>query len=172
MVKSIKEGELVVEKRFNDKTTLSNSLIDMLLKLAAARGMNLARNQIAMLRIPNSPAVLTCYAWLHNYFNLVGDNIPNSAGEIHLEPIEIKEVWKEYKDDMEYVHESVISCIEFGCLWSNCYPHVKIREYKAVTGSIVFSDFGLHQLLTINTCDRKVYYLRPVESCQKNFSRQ
>lgn len=137
IVKSIKEGEVVVEKRFNDNTTLSPPLINMLLKLAAARGLTIPQSRIAMLRIPNSPSSLTCYAWLHNYFTLVGDNIPNSAGEIHLEPIEIKEIWKEYKDDMEYVHESFVSNIEFGSLWRNCYPHVKIREFKAVTGDVL-----------------------------------
>lgn len=111
-----------------------------------------------------------CYTWLHNYFNLVGDNIPNSAGEIHLEPIEIKEVWKEYKDDMDYVHESSISCIEFGSLWTNCYSHVKIREYKAVTGNVLLFIFYPQPLTKM--FDRKVHYLCPVEPCSQIFQRQ
>ena len=89
-----------------------------------------------MLRIPNSTSSLNSYSWMYNHFNLVGDFIPNSNGEIHLEPIDIKEVWKEYVEDMTQVNENSVSYIEFVCMWTNCFFHVKIREYKAVTGNI------------------------------------
>jgi len=68
------------------------------------------------------------------FFNLVGDSVPNSAGEIHLEPIDIKDVWKEYSEDMINVGECPLRADEFGLLWKKCFPFVKVREYKAVTG--------------------------------------
>jgi len=68
------------------------------------------------------------------YFDLVGDCIPNSAGEIHLEPVDIKDVWKEYDDDMKNAGEKSLRVDEFGYIWKHCFPYVKIREYKAVTG--------------------------------------
>jgi len=71
-----------------------------------------------------------------SYFDLVGDSIPNSLGEVHLEPIDIKDVWGEYNEDMSHTGERTLSVNEFGQIWLSCYPHVKIREYKAVTGEI------------------------------------
>ena len=59
------------------------------------RGRPLSRDQVAAIRIPNSSASLSCYAWMNSYFNLVGDIIPNKD-EVHLEAIEIKEIYQEY----------------------------------------------------------------------------
>jgi hypothetical protein len=33
---------------------------------------------------------------MDDYFKLVGDAIPNKENEIHLEPVEIKEIYQEY----------------------------------------------------------------------------
>jgi len=44
-----------------------------------------------MLQIPNSSGAMLCYSWMKYFFNLVGDNVPNSA-QIHLEPQTIYEV--------------------------------------------------------------------------------
>jgi hypothetical protein len=56
----------------------------------------LSREQVAAILIPNSPVSLSCYAWMDDYFKLVGDAIPNKENEIHLEPVEIKEIYQEY----------------------------------------------------------------------------
>jgi hypothetical protein len=65
------------------------------------------------------------------FFGLMGDSMPNSD-EIHLEPIYIHEVWSEYKMDMESISTSYLDVSTFGKLWLACFPHVKIREHKAV----------------------------------------
>jgi len=68
------------------------------------------------------------------FFELVGDAIPNSDGELHLEPVQKEEIWKEYICDMENAGEKYLSINSFRSMWKVCFSYVKIREYKAVTG--------------------------------------
>jgi len=65
------------------------------------------------------------------FFGLMGDQMPSSK-EIHLEPIYVHEVWEEYKRDQISVSNEFCSVSTFGKLWESCFPHVKIREHKAV----------------------------------------
>ena len=74
---------------------------------------------------------LSCFGWMHFFFALVGDSMPN-LDEIHLEPIYIHEIWKEYKEDMVSVSNEYVDVSTFGKLWLCSFPHVKIREHKAV----------------------------------------
>jgi hypothetical protein len=62
---------------------------------------------------------------------MVGDEMPN-LDEIHLEPMFVHEIWKEYKDDMVAALNDHVDVSTFGKLWLTCFPHVKIREHKAV----------------------------------------
>ena len=134
IVKSLKAGEVFHAPRFRVNATLSPEFVDKLIRLATQRGLDLTHEMIAMLRIPNSAESFTCYAWMHAHFEMVGDQIPNSDGEIHLEPISIKEVWQEYAEEMTGYSEVPLEVQAFGSMWVNCFPYVKIREYKAVTG--------------------------------------
>jgi len=68
------------------------------------------------------------------YFDLVADAIPNSDGELHLEPVNKEEIWKEYVCDMDNAGEKSLSLNSFRSMWKVCFPYVKVREYKAVTG--------------------------------------
>jgi len=68
------------------------------------------------------------------HFNLIGDQIPNRGGEIHLEPVFIKEIFSEYQEDMELAGMKAVDEGRFGALWKHCFRHVKIREFKAVSG--------------------------------------
>ena len=74
---------------------------------------------------------------MKNFFNLVGDVIPNSD-EIHLEACEMREIWKEYKEDhIVFFHRNesdLLSYATFLRLWSLAFDHVKVRQYKQVTG--------------------------------------
>lgn len=65
------------------------------------------------------------------FFGLMGDQMPNSQ-EVHLEPIFVHEVWDEYKRDQISVFNEYVCVSTFGKLWESCFPHVKIREHKAV----------------------------------------
>jgi hypothetical protein len=68
------------------------------------------------------------------YFNLVGDAMPNTNGEIHLEPITIKEIYGEYNDDLRACKMDTVNSESFTQLWKECFPYVLVREFKAVTG--------------------------------------
>ena len=92
IVKEIKSGEVIVEPKFKSNTKVEPKLVDILVKMAIKRGNELTKAQIAMLSVPSSPSSMSCYAWMHNYFELVGDCIPNADGEVHLEPLNIWEV--------------------------------------------------------------------------------
>ena len=59
--------------------------------------------------------------------------MPNSD-EIHLEPMHVKEIWEEYRETMTYLNSGHISLESFRHLWIHCFPYVKIREFKAVSG--------------------------------------
>ena len=39
------------------------------------------------------------HAWMNYYFDLVGDKIPNSNGELHLEPQDKHAIYVEYVGD-------------------------------------------------------------------------
>ena len=60
--------------------------------------------------------------------------MPNTDGEIHLEPIQICEVYEEYVSDMTFLEEVPLSRSAFCNMWRGCFAHVKIRAYKAVSG--------------------------------------
>ena len=158
---------------------LSVDTVSALVRLATRRGLVLTTDMVAMLHIPNSPASFSCFAWMDSYFKTVGDCIPNSDGELHLEPITIKEVWTEYSTDFTDLGERLLDVREFGSMWLHCFPYVKIREFKAVTGKCLtcaeltharrtFKDkasrgtvtymHALHRMMYMN--ERKSYALR------------
>ena len=69
---------------------------------------------------------------------IVGDQVPNSDGEIHLEKQQKKDIWQEYVDDFTYRGRQWMTYANFCKLWQSSFPHVKIREYKQVSGNKVF----------------------------------
>jgi hypothetical protein len=68
------------------------------------------------------------------HFSLIGDMAPNCDGEIHLEPTHIVEVHAEHLQDMTNAGLSSVNVDTFSSIWVNCFEHVKIREFKAVSG--------------------------------------
>jgi hypothetical protein len=105
---------------------------------------------------------MTTFGWMRQFFALVGDMIPNSFGEIHLEPIDVIEIYMEYCRDLHNCATPLekVSYSTFCELWLLCFPHVKIREYKVVTGKCntcailsemrrSFSDPRRRQLITL-----------------------
>ena len=61
--------------------------------------------------------------------------MPNSDREIHLEKQEKKGIWEEYVNDFEYRGRQSMSYEHFNKLWRDCFPYVKIRKYKQVSGN-------------------------------------
>jgi hypothetical protein len=68
------------------------------------------------------------------HFDLIGCAAPNLDGEIHLEPMHVKEVHEEYKETMLDAGIPIVGANTFSSIWYHCFEHVKIREFKAVSG--------------------------------------
>jgi hypothetical protein len=133
-VREVKGGVSSTLRPFTDKSTVDLSLLPDLRRIAKSFGLHLTRTQVAAAKLPNSPTVLSAYGWMAAHFQLVGDMAPNCDDEIHLEPIHIVEVYGEHFQDMEHAGMPCVSVDTFGSIWMNCFSHVKIREFKAVSG--------------------------------------
>lgn len=135
LCRRIKEGEKSVDRNdFHDQRPGANAaFLKNLTQLADALDITLSPSQLGALVVPNTVASLTCFAWMKDYFDAVGDKQPN-ANEIHLEPTDIKSIWSEYRLVIGDVGQPTLSYGSFLNLWDICFSHVKLREYKAVTG--------------------------------------
>jgi hypothetical protein len=133
---AIKNGKRNHLKLLTDKTpALRSEFINNLVALADSYGIELSNDNIGALCVPNTVVSLTCFAWMQSFFESVGDAQPNH-NEIHLEPCDIKTIHKEYRDAMDDAGQPFLQYVAFINMWDKCFPHVKIREYKAVTGTI------------------------------------
>jgi hypothetical protein len=122
--------------------------------------MTLSNKEFTSVTLPNTLMALYTAAWMQEFFRLtgnyirqckyqkfnvtsgiyylklcLGDQVPNSDGQIHLEKQLKKDIWKEYVDDFEYRCRPSMSYTNFCKLWQSSFPHVKIREYKQVSGN-------------------------------------
>ena len=96
----------------------------------AKNNRQLSHGQEAILRIPNSPSSFTCYNWIKNVFDLMGDKQPTN--EIHLDPTGIEEFRQQYVEAISYAKDSHLGCRAFTSMWEACFVFVKICELKAV----------------------------------------
>jgi len=157
---SIKNGSMVyINNFYNDKT---NSVLsktedsikqNALIKYMRIHNFTMSVEQIAACKIPNNEVNLNAYGWMFHYFNLVGDIQPNKQDEIHLEPCTVTSVYLEYLNDLtlQYNHNGLITALTaeekqsktsyphlsftaFANFWNQYFPHVSIREFKAVSG--------------------------------------
>lgn len=111
---------------FNPKraiTDLSNKSINRFLSVY---NIEIDEDMFKSLSLKWNPKSLIAAAWMKYYFNLVGDNVPDSKGEIHLEAIPKQDIYAEYVYDIELMKDSETHvCIDtFLELWRNVYPHV------------------------------------------------
>jgi hypothetical protein len=137
--KEIKAGIVNSETNMSDRTGVGaistrKLVMDEVKSLSLREGLHMSREQLSALVLPNTPASLECFAWMKSHFTIIGDNAPNKSDEIHLEPMLIKDVYKEYKDSMTEKGIEHLQPTAFGNMWLTSFSHVKIREYKAVTG--------------------------------------
>lgn len=94
---ALKSGDVNCDSTLNDNTG-SYKLMPVFKRalnaIANESGNFLNYDRIAALQIPNTVLSLSTYAWMLSYFDLMGDKAPN-ADEIHLEPIDIKDIYYE-----------------------------------------------------------------------------
>jgi len=89
--------------------SMTPAFASALLKQAKLRGSYFSKQQLAAMIIPNTTASLSCYAWQHDHFDNVGDFMPNTDGEVHLEPTEMQSVWEEYYSGVQHIDLLVVT---------------------------------------------------------------
>ena len=123
-----------VEKSFNDRSSINRkdkTFAKDIEVLAKSKEIDLTTRQKALLYLPNTENAKFAYQWMDWYFDKYGCKVPNSD-QIHLEHMDLKELWTEYFDDMgeeyAYGYEAFLK------LWKVCFPHVRVREFKQCCG--------------------------------------
>lgn len=142
----IRMGINASEKPLGDKANVNikhhpeaGTMIKEIIRKTHRQGVNLSREQLSRMQLPNTVDSLAMYGWMDFYFDLVGDDQPNED-EIHLDPVPIKTVYEEYVSDA--VDSSAgsglglkpLSKDSFCKMWKQCFPYVKVRCYKNVDG--------------------------------------
>jgi hypothetical protein len=185
LIEKLKKGDMSVLRHLNHGIAIPPSVIkdSRLDNFAELYGIFLTPVQHGSLQIGNSVPHMVTAAWMQYYFSLVGDHVPNSDHQIHLEPIPKKTVWEEYKFDMEELGEIVLDLNTFLRIWKNVFPYVKCRKYKSSCGHCnlctelaekrrqyrdkegrqeVTNLFALHRLSIVG--ERRAYYDRRLEA--------
>lgn len=77
--------------------------------------------------------------------------------EIHLDRIEKRELWEIYKNAIiaHYADDEFVDYGTFCSIWSNSFPHVKIRKHKSVSGKCL----TCHEInqLTLNSTEKAIH---------------
>lgn len=102
IVKNLKAGVRSYERPSNGR--VKANFMAHLESLAALHGIQLTREQKQAMTIPNSIESLSCFGWMRNYFDSVGEHQP-SVDEIHLDPCTVTHIYAEYKQVLQDVGE-------------------------------------------------------------------
>jgi hypothetical protein len=86
IISQLKKGDVNVLRDFT-KTNIVLVTDKRVQKFAERYDISVTPEQLASLNIATCPKSLMCAAWMKYYFALVGDQVPNTDSEIHLEPI-------------------------------------------------------------------------------------
>jgi hypothetical protein len=111
-------------------------MVKMLQRKGASFGLKFSMEDVTAVNIKHTATSVMTAVWMENFFNLTGDQIPNSNGQIHLEKQERKSIYNEYAEDSKYFGRKYLTYSQFLDMWKRCFSHVKIRVYKQVTGTI------------------------------------
>jgi hypothetical protein len=114
IVRDLKGGVRSYDRPSSGRANLN--FIHHLESLAEYHGVKLTREQKQAITIPNSIQSLSCFGWMQNFFNFVGEHQP-SVDEIHLDPCTVTHIYDEYKQVLEDVGEVSVCHIYF-CLFS------------------------------------------------------
>lgn len=128
---------------YNDRSVVSQQQVKRMMKMAKDKTSNSYGLDASDVRdlsttcLPRKTDVLHLHAWMQDHFQTTGDEAPN-GDEIHLEKIEKKLIHDDYKRHCTDLGIDFLSYNYFCRIWKEQFPHVKIREYKSVTGKCHF----------------------------------
>eukprot|EP01041_Mallomonas_annulata_P003616 gene3616-7196_t len=116
LISEIKHEVLRDAPTMSTRTVMNDNEVQELIKETNMFGLPLLREQIQGMTIPDTQMSIRTYGWMHDHFNSIGDAQPNN-NEMHLEPV-----------------HKVAHTKTFRLFWRKIFPHVKIWQFKAVTG--------------------------------------
>ena len=124
------------------KNSDTGKYIQDIINKTKQQGLNLTREQISMMKLPNSVDAIIAYGWMEFYFNLLGDTESN-IDEVHLDPITIESIFSEYCFDMGSDEKSMPNCgikplsnTVFVELWKNAFLMLKFANSRMYQESV------------------------------------
>ena len=130
----LKDGVTQYAPPYNDSSVVHPEIIVATNEVGQSFNITLTHQQRSAMVLPKAEGSLHLYCWLEEFFGFVGEHMPNS-NEIHLDNATVKlTVHKLYKTECLAFQMSPLSYNRFLEIWCLCFPYVKIREYKGVTG--------------------------------------
>ena len=133
LCENIKSGVVKTAHAITDRYSAVSGDFSKLVESCGLKDVITHPEKLNIAKLPNTEAAHYCYNWLENHFNLSGDNEPNSD-EIHLDPVDKKEIYAEYANEAIIYKTKRVKKTQFNKIWRDCFPHVKIRKYKACSG--------------------------------------
>lgn len=132
-IKSKKEPGITA---FGDRDQCGSRVLQAVKQCAIANNCKLTLDDETFLTVSRSYSAFICMNWMQRYFQLTGDEMPNTNGEIHLEACDYKDLYAEYIFDMDniYKEDVKLSYSAWRRIWKKHFAHVRVREYKQVTG--------------------------------------
>jgi hypothetical protein len=132
--RDIKEGIVNSESEFKNTSKFIFSDFETVSKLIdSGKIRNISTEQIADLIASTNYETLQARIWMQSYFEMIGDIMPNRR-EIHLDPVDKKEIWEEYRLEMINIFkEQYLAESTFVKLWRLAFSYVKIRAFKQVS---------------------------------------
>jgi hypothetical protein len=106
--------------------------------------------------IPDSPASLEAFLWMHSFFGLVGDSAPNRENKVQLPGIytqaSIHHIYQHHVSTLFTSNEhKPLELRAFETLWKNVFPNVSITKYCQVSGKC-FSCHSLYERQEVFRC--------------------
>jgi hypothetical protein len=112
--------------------------------------------QLQFACVPDNPASLEAFLWMHSFFGLVGDSAPNRENKVQLPGIYTQ-------DSIHHIYQHHVATLytsnehqplerrAFETLWSNVFPNVSITKYCQVSGKC-FSCHSLYERQEVFRC--------------------
>mmetsp|Transcript_9411 Transcript_9411/g.14064 ORF Transcript_9411/g.14064 Transcript_9411/m.14064 type:complete len:223 (-) Transcript_9411:502-1170(-) len=142
LIKEVKFGMMHMStnsKEFNSLSAISENTTKAVVDLLAKNNIRLNQDMEVNIALPNTIPIGKCRSWLTQYFKTTGDNDPTET-EIHVDYVELKEIYAEYSADMKaYFNDTgkrILSYARFCWLLHAAFSHVKIRDYRSVSNNI------------------------------------
>jgi hypothetical protein len=95
LVRDLKDGTRNYLFSSNKTAKVTSKFINNMEQLSSIHGVELSREQIQAMKVPNTIVSLVAFAWLASYFEMCGEPQPN-GGEIHLDPCTVTHIFEEY----------------------------------------------------------------------------